>query len=344
MKEKDLKNPFVRYRRFLFLFVIVLLAVILWISDWDNIEHATAEMLTASIPSILILILMFALHLVFDALILQVAMEDKHLTFRKSIEINLAGAFFSGATPFYIGSYPSRLYYMYKEGLPFDKGLAALTVKGITYQLIIVIVGFLGLLTEGGRMFAGGYLILVIIGFVWNIATVTILVLISASIKANQIAVALIQKLAHTFRFFANRQDEFIDSITNYYGNTRRIYTDFKYFFRVFWYSLLKVAVFYAMPIAVFYGLGMPIKEYWLDILAISTLMAIIVSVFPTPGGMAASEAVFIVAYGFLYSSQSSLEASMLIFRMFSYYFVILIGFFATLVLQARPTKVIKED
>jgi uncharacterized membrane protein YbhN (UPF0104 family) len=93
------------------------------------------------------------------------------------------------------------------------------------------------------------------------------------------------------------------------------------------------------MPFVAFAGLGLDVQTMWVEVFAISSLIAIIASVFPTPGGMASSEAVFLLLYGFLFSTASTLQAGMLIWRMFSYYFIVFVGLGATLILQTKEPK-----
>ena len=344
MKQKQIQNPLYRYRNFIFIFVIVLLTVIVAIANRDDIELAVSEATSIKLWALLGIIGMSVAYLTLDTIILIVSVDDENLKFGKAFTINAAGAFFSGVTPLYIGSYPSRLYYLYKDGIEVDKSLSALTVKGITYQFLIVVLGLIAFIFEGRTIIQfDGYLILFIIGFIFNLSTILMLILVSASLKINHFVVRLITKAAEKFKFFRKYKEDFIEGVTNYYVKTRRMYQDGRYFFRVFFYTFLKLTVYYGMPIIVFISLGVSVKDIWLQMFAISCLMAIIVSVFPTPGGMAASEAVFLAAFAMIFSSQSTVEAGMLLWRLFSYYLVIVIGLGATLVLQSKEPKPIRK-
>ena len=338
---KEYQNPLYRYKKLIFIFVMVLLTVVVMLSDRKDFEKALYEMFNTKFDSIIILMILTILHLIFDTNILYYAIDDEKLTFQKAATINLAGSFFSGITPLYIGSYPSRIYYLYKENVPIEKTLSALTVKGFTYQLIITVFAVLGLLLGGSQIIKnGGYLIFLIIGFIYNFVLALFLVAISSSKKINNLVVKLLEKISEKSKGLNKRKDDIIKSIANYYDNTQRMYQDFKYFLKVFINTILKVIVLYSMPIVVFYGLGINIKESWQEIFALASLMAIIVSVIPTPGGVVASEAVFLILYGLIFTPTSSVEAGLLIWRLFSYYIIIILGLIATLYLQAKEPAI----
>lgn len=335
---KDVQNPLYRYKKLIFIFIIILLTVFVMISNRKDFSCALHEMFNTRFDSIAILTILVILQLVLDNNILYFAIDDPSLTYTKATTINLAGCFFSGITPLYIGSYPSRVYYLYKEAVPIDKTLSALTVKGFTYQIVIAILMILGLFMGGLEIIKdGGYLVFLIIGFIYNMVLTVILVAISSSKRINDWVIKIIKKFTGKSENFNKRKEELMKSIANYYSNTQRMYQDRKYFINVFSNTLLKVIVMYAMPIAVFFGLGIDIYSSWQEIFALSSIMAIIVSVIPTPGGVAASEAVFLLFFGLLFVGQETkVDAGLLIWRLFSYYLIIILGLIATLFLQAK--------
>lgn len=334
---KEIQNPLYRYKKLIFIFIIVLLTVFVALSNRKDFELALTEVFNTKIESIIMLIIMTGLIIFFDVNILYYAIDDSKLTFPKALTINLAGSFFSGITPLYIGSYPSRVYYLYKEDIPIDKTLSALTVKGFTFQIVTTTFAVIGLLLGGSSIINnGGYLIFLIIGFVYNFCLALFIILISSSKKINTLCVKLVDKIASKISGLNKRKTEIMNAITNYYDNTQRMYKDFKYFFRVLINTIFKVTITYSIPIVVFYGLGINVKESWPQIFALASLMQIIVSVFPTPGGLAASEAVFIILYGLMFKPNSPVEAGALIWRLFTYYIGIILGLIATLYLQAK--------
>ena len=227
MENKDVQNPLIRFRNLILLFIIILLTVVVILSNRDDIEHALFEVSTTSFASVLILTGLLILFLLLDAFILQVSVDEPNLKLHKAFVINAAGAFFSGVTPLYIGSYPSRLYYLHKHGVSVEKSLAALTVKGITYQMIIVIAGFLAFFTGGSSLFkTGGFFVILMIGFVWNSFSLSLLLLISISKQANKKAVTVTTYLTHRLKFLEKHKEALIEGIQGYYENTRRLYQD----------------------------------------------------------------------------------------------------------------------
>lgn len=334
------QNPVYKYRKLIFIFLIVLLTVITGISNIDEISESLKIMFNTRLDSVIILIILLILYILIDAKLLQVSI-DSNIKFVDSLLINLAGGFFSGITPLYIGSYPSRFYYLNQKSIPTDKILSGLTVKGLVYQIVISIFMILGLLIGGLKVVnSGGYQTLLILGIVYSVIITTFLIMISTFSSFNKLIIKLINKLSFKSKKINENKEIISNSVTNYYINSRRVYNDPLYSFKVYFYTFIKQIIFYSFPIVVFHGLGMDVNSYLFEIVAISTLMVIIVAVVPTPGGMGASEMAFIILFGVIYLDSTTLNAGLLIYRLFSYYLLIILGLIATLYLQAKkPIK-----
>lgn len=338
MNDKP-QNPVYKYKKLIFIFIIVLLTVITGISNIDNISESLKIMFEARLDSIIILIILLLLYIIVDAKLLMVSI-DSNMKFFDSLVINLAGSFFSGITPLYVGSYPSRFYYLHKKNISTDRILSGLTVKGLVYQVVISIFMIIGLIIGGTKVISeGGYLTLLIIGTIYSTIITVFLFMISTFSWFNKLVIKIIEKLSKKSKRIFKNKDRIIKSVSDYYTNSRRVYNDFLYTVKVYFYTFIKQAIFISFPIVVFYGLGMDINSHLLDILAIGTLMVIIVAVVPTPGGMGASEVAFLILFGVIYLDSITLNAGLLIYRLFSYYLIIIIGLFATLYLQAKRKK-----
>ncbi len=344
MKVNNLENPLYRYKKLIFIFVIILLTVIVGIANINDIKKAFDEVFLINIYTLLALFALVIFHLFFDSLILYYAIDDHSLDRKKAFMINMAGNFFSDITPFYIGSYPSRFYYLYKENVPVSKTLSAFTVRGLSYQIVINIIAIFSFVLAKEKMASlGAYALLFYFGLLFNFSTGLIIFLVSVSKVINNLAVKIVNKLALKLNFIKKREEEVLEAIKNYYINSRRVYNDFPYASKIFILMLGKTLIMYVMPLVVFVGLGIDVKPIFWDIIIFSSLIAIIASVFPSPGGMASSEAVFILLYSLLIPTTSTVQAGMLIWRMFSFYIIVLIGLICTLILQTKEPKINRE-
>lgn len=337
-------NPLYKYKKLIFIFFIILLLVFTLMYQSDDIQAGLEKMTLVPWRTTFILFGLFVLYIIVDTMLLKISIDDNILSFGNSFTINMAGSFFSAITPMYIGSYPSRVFYLYKEGIEVDKILSGLTVKALAYQIVVdilAIAAFFGTSIVKGSGWEWAFYL----GMIFNIGIVIFLVLISSFKKFNQLVVMFIQKLASKFKFFKKRENELLKSVNNYYFQTRRMYTDFKYSFKVFIATLLKLILYYIMPIVIFSGLGLPVKDIWIEIIAIASIIQVMVSVIPTPGGMGANEYVFVLLYGILYSNISTngdIEAGMLIYQFVIHYLIIIVGLLSTLFLQTKKPKKIK--
>lgn len=345
MEKNNIENPLYKYKKLIFIFFIILLLVFTTMTNSDEIKAGFEKMKLVPWGTTFMIIGLFILYLTTDTYVLKVSIDDDLLYFGNTFTVNMAGSFFSAITPLYIGSYPSRVYYLYKEGIEVDKILSGLTVKALAYQIVLNVLAVVAFF--GTNVIAdSGWEIAFYVGLFYNITLSLFLVLISSSKKFNGIVINFVGKLAKRFMFFKKREHELMDSINNYYCKTRRMYTDFKYSFHVFLSSLVKQMIYYIMPIFIFEGLGLPVREYIFEIIAIVSIIQIMVSVIPTPGGIGAKEFVFVTLFGIMYSSYATngdIEAGMLIYQFVTHYLIIIIGLIATLYLQTRKTRRIRK-
>ena len=341
MEKKQIENPLYKYKKLIFIFVIVLLLVFAVMSNSEDIKQGFEKMQLIPWSTTIVIFLLLIAYISVDTYILKVSIDDKLLRSDNAFTINMAGSFFSAITPMYIGSYPSRVYYLYKEGIEVDKILSGLTVKGLSYQIVLTFFGIIAYFMTPVVKHSGWDLAF-FLGILLNMTLATFLILISSSKKFNEIVIKFVQKLAKRFNFFKKREAELMTSINNYYNETRRMYHDFNYSFKVFFSTFIKVIIYYIMPLVIFHGLGLNTISYFIEIIAIASIIQIMISVIPTPGGMGASEYVFILLYGILYSNiadDGDIEAAMLIYRFVSHYSLIIIGVICMLLLQTKRPK-----
>ena len=341
MNKKEIVNPLYKYKKLIFIFFIILLLVFTIMSNSEDIQDGFEKMKLIPWGTTIALFGLLVLYIIADTYILKASIDDSILKFSNTFTINMAGSFFSAITPLYIGSYPSRVFYLYKEGIPIDKILSGLTIKGLSYQIVLTFIAIMAFFTTS-VVEKSGWQVAFYIGIIFNICLGTFLVLISSSKKFNSYVIRVVQKLSKRFEFFKKREAELMTSINNYYEQTRRMYYDYKYTLKVFAASFIKQIIYYAMPIVIFSGLGMPVQDIWFDIIATAAVIQIMVSVIPTPGGMGTTEYIFIILYGILYSSfatNGEIEAGMLIYRFVTHYSIIIIGLIVTLYLQTKKPK-----
>ena len=129
MEKNNIENPLYKYKKLIFIFFIILLLVFTTMSNSDEIKAGFEKMKLVPWETTIMIIGLFILYLITDTYVLKVSIDDDLLYFGNTFTINMAGSFFSAITPLYIGSYPSRVYYLYKEGIEVDKILSGLTVK-----------------------------------------------------------------------------------------------------------------------------------------------------------------------------------------------------------------------
>jgi uncharacterized protein (TIRG00374 family) len=288
-------------------------------------------------------------------------------SFRDVCEIGEAEHFYNGVTPFATGGQPFQVYFFRNIGVSTAQSTGAVLATFGTYLLVTNIYAVIALcfypfyiqgLAQGALkdlewMNVTAFAVITGIGYFFNLLTMIFTFLVGANNKTKNVIVALMSKLCR-ISFLKKKLEKQIPVFTAYCDNTQAGFHEILSHKHHFWLSFLirfiAVGCFYAIPFFILKAFG---AEFGNDVLAFwvvffSTSFAITAVVWvPTPGSTGGVEYMFaivigsVVAGGFLLGGSENISAfaTSLLWRMFTYYFPLLVSFIVSAVFEIRVAR-----
>ena len=247
-----------------------------------------------------------------------------------AIKLPIVGKYYENITPYGAGGQPYQIYHLKKTGMSLGQATALPVINyafmRLTFGIISIVFFILFPNVVSGWIRIAGY-----IG-----------ILVSSIIPVTLIGITLSPKATHQLLRFVHwilkklrikRADEYHDKLVATVQHYQHAIAEFRYNKAVlgvsFWLSLLShlamaSIAFFVMKATPDSHLLMPDMNY-LQVTAMFLYAANFIAIVPTPGGAGAAEFSFVSLFG-LYIGGTYLVWAMLLWRFFSFYFVILLG------------------
>jgi len=247
-----------------------------------------------------------------------------------TFKLVLTTSFFNGITPFASGGQPFQVYYLKKDGIPISKSTNIIIQNFIVYQIALVFLGIIAILSNYFFHFFAENVILknlVLIGFIINTCVIIGLFIISFAKRINKFITRNIIKFLGKIKIVKNTS-ETIENwnkyINNFYQGAKVLVSNKKVFIKAIFFHFAELVCFYLIPMVVFFSLG----EYSIDgiesIVATAYIM-LMGSFVPIPGGSGGIEYGFIAFFG-NFVAGPTLKSAMLVWRFMTYYFSMFVG------------------
>ena len=307
--------------------------LVLYLLLKDNYNEIVANILSANkIYLIISVILVFIYYLLKTLGIYLITKEyKKDFKFKEMFKEVLITQFFNGITPFSTGGQPYQIYMLRKNGIKISNASAITIQDFIMYQLALIIIGFLAILTNVIfnliEMNKAIYF-LIILGFTINILVGLILLFISFSKKFNDWAGKLIIKLLSKTKLIKNKQEVMNkwEVKLEEFNNSSLLFKENKMLlFKCFFANFLALLIFYLIPYVIFMS-----QDSSLDLNIVSSILAsasilLIGNFVPIPGASGGIEYSFMIIFGKLVEG-SIINSTLIVWRSVTYYLGIIVG------------------
>jgi glycosyltransferase 2 family protein len=265
------------------------------------------------------------------------------------LKMDLIGNYYGALTPAAFGFQPSQIAYMRRDGVPVGISTFIQTIKLMAYEVVIVFL-CLVFMSARGVFFYHNYpqiFWLSIFGALVNIFVITMMIIAIVKRNALKKMVIGITKFLAKIRVVKNMEkvrDTVEHTLDDFHDSAGYI---IKYKWKIIkacFLTLLQWLMFFAIPYCLYnaFGLGLlnganlgalntvsPLDEA-ISIIAMAAFLFLAVHFIPIPGSSGATEAGFGLFFGsFFYidPSQNFTAAAMFIWRLITYYSMIVIGF-----------------
>lgn len=351
------KHPYLKYVLYL-AFILVLTGVVLFTSlygdNWEKVVSMFSKMDWGEFS-----ILCGAIVLIFliNSLILFmfVKLYHKHYKYHQAVANNFIGNFYSGITPGASGGQFAQVVTFKKQGVAVSSAASVLVMSYIVYQISLIILGLISVITHSGDLLAiqtidleiSGVvipipiIIFVIAGFVLNLLVIVLLIFMSTSTHFHHfISVTLINFLAkiHVLKNPDKTRENVTTQVENFRVEFRRLKSNIPFAFTIFILTFLCLCITESLP----YLCGLAINgkasptsfSQCFDDLFLSIVYTnfhqMVTGLVPIPGSSGISEYVFVKLFSNYYDKtfieQGGLNAAMLLWRFMSFHIPFLIS------------------
>ncbi len=314
---------------------IIILALItilvLYIVLKDNFTEKIHYMLSINPIYIIIGLLMMGAYWVLKGLVLYYCTKkfDKTYTVKKGIYLMVTTQFFHSITPFASGGQPWQIYKLNKEGLKVGEGTNVAIQDFIAFQSALILLGIIAVISNRILKIIptdSNLIYLVITGFVLNVIVIIILFVLAFSKKWNKKIINSILKLLCKIKIIKDREkatQKTNEFIKNFHESAEILLKDKMNMIRIIALNFIALIIQYLIPFVLLLGLNVYVNPYY--VLVTSAYVMLIDSMMPTPGSTGGLE------YGFMsffknFIKGSKLSIIMIVWRMITYYFGIIIG------------------
>lgn len=254
------------------------------------------------------------------------------------------GFFYSAITPSASGGQPMQVWAMCKDRIPAAVSTIVLAIVTITYKFVLVVLGVVVLAVRPAAVmvFLEPVMFWVWLGIVLNVVFIVALFLAVFSPRFIRRLVGGCLRFLHKVRILKNPEkwDQWLDDFVGQYTGTADFFrTHKRTVAKVFLLTVVQRWALFAITWLTYVGLGLGTGNFGL-ITTLQGMVSVAVDMLPLPGGMGASENLFLPIFAGIFGS-THVFAGLVVSRGISYYVqVILCGGMtavATVMLKRHP-------
>lgn len=273
---------------------------------------------------------------------------NKELPYLTGFLIQAVEPFFNGITPFSSGAQPFQLYYYHKHKVEGNQATSILVVNFILFQIVSVLLTTLGLIIFWQEISnaLGLNIIYLMVGYSINTLILVGLFLLAYVKKAY----ILFEKLFQFFERFkwtkkraAILKSKTLGFVVKFQDGVKFLFGKKRVFILGSFVKLLSLLVLYSTTIFIALSLGYTFSLSENIFMIVAGLLAVTTMMFvPLPGASGGTEVAFAGLMSALFIDSEiilSLVSLMLIWRVTTYYFGMMYGVVAYIILQRMQVK-----
>lgn len=328
----------------LIIFIVISIVVIIVLFSLNDITEIGKVLNNVDWTWLSFGFLFLLLYMLFNPLSLAMlgrSKEEGNISFIDSATIGTMEYFFNGITPFSSGGQPFQIYAYNKVGVSLHRSSGIILMNFVVSQISIVLLCLLSLFYFEQLTNGVGYLqVMIVVGLIINVVILTIF----CSVGCSKTLRGLLFRFVDWFfnlKIFKGKLVRFITSFESYCEGAQRTFKTLLQqkgkFLLCILAKLLALLSYYSIPFFILraLGIGVTISELPL-ILAMTTFSIAMTCYIPTPGSAGGIEFAFQSLFVTLLPTiSSSIAASgVLLWRLITYYLLMLISFITYLIFE----------
>lgn len=270
-------------------------------------------------------LLMPIIYWITDCLMLKEISPDLLSSFGEYFKLVMYGQFYGAVTPFSSGSQPAQVAFLAKKKADIGKSISMLSQKMFITQLCTVVVSSLSIIFKSYlfKERIPAFRLLTTVGLIIQCSGVVIIVLFYLNKHKLMRFIGLILKLGKKIKLIKNTK-QIEKKINNRLSYLIKTNLSVKFEITIYLLAFSQIISTYLISffIAKAFGLsGFPI----FDMIAAQVFISLLSTCTPLPGAAGTTEGAFIILYSSFFRSED-IFISMILFRIVSYYFGLLVG------------------
>lgn len=266
--------------------------------------------------------------------------------FCASMRTAMVGQLYSALTPFSSGGQPVQLIYMQRDGLDTGGGASVLTVKSIVYQVGVMLVALVAVVS-GYSLFKDqvpGFWWITALGFGINLMVTVGMLLLAISPHATRRVYRFIVKLLAMIRLVQNVDAAMAKAQAQfdiYHQSTQRYEKKRGVLACSILVTLAQLILLYLVPYAIYRAFGYGVPGVMLRIVAAVAFVSMVSAFVPLPGGAGGAEGSFLLFFG-LFFLPNDLLVALLLWRLVTYYSCMVVGALVVLISRKRQRACVR--
>ena len=247
-----------------------------------------------------------------------------------SLKTNLCGRYYDAVTPLATGGQPFQVTYLISRDVPSAAALSVPMARLFFQQLTWLILSATCLIvTAIDKSFNMVVSIASAIGFILGFFTMFLTLFLSISKKTGKVLVVKTLKLLHKMKIVKNYEKQY-QRVTKYVEDYQNIMTNYvkcpKDLIIMIFSCIARLILVYSIPFFVYCMFSDFDPSMFGRMMVMGVLIDLAASFIPLPGGSGASEISFSMMFG-AYFAGGELFWALIIWRFFSYYIYLILGF-----------------
>ncbi len=284
-----------------------------------------------------------------DALSLHLIIKRfyRNKRFAESARISMIGAFFNTITPFSSGGQPAQMYFMTKNGIPPGQSLTFVFVRSLISQTVIVLYSIVIIIFKGGYFAerVSGFFLLYLLGLLIYMAILAVYLLLvfrpDLARRINSSTFRFIRKVKF-LKKFVKYEDKVETELELYKNSATTIKSNLSLFPKVALVQVIRQTFFYSIPFLIYLAAEVG-KPEWFNMVAAQSMVSILSSIIPSPGGAGGAEGAGYVFFGLFFTTVPVI-AVLLIWRIITHYSGMIFGGIFTMSAMKKNRKIDNKE
>ena len=311
--------------------IILITALVLYLTLKDNFTEKIKYLFSFDIKWLILSFILIIIYWILKGLVLYKCTSKIKKDYKKSqgIKLMITTQFFHAITPFASGGQPWQIYKLKKDGISLSHATNIVIQDFIAYQIALILLGIIAITANYTlNIFPSDSLLkkLVTLGFIINTLVIIVLFIVAFSKKWNKKLIDKTINILSKLKIIKNKEEKLNRSekfIHNFHQGAIILFKDKLNMFKIISLNFIALIAQYLIPFTLLMGLNIYVNP--LIVITTSAYVMLIGSVVPIPGGTGGLEFSFI-AFFQNFIKGPVLSSTMIVWRIITYYFGILVG------------------